>query len=321
MKALIFGVTGQDGSYLSEILLRNDIKVYGVRRRASTCNLSNLTNIKNSKFVLVEGDISDSNSVSNIISEICPDYIFNLAAQSHVHTSFEQPTNTFNVNTLGVLNILEAIRKFSPQSRLVQASTSEMFGNNYSIVEGKKIQNEDTAFDPISPYAVSKLAAHNLVRIYRDAYDIYACCAIMFNHESPRRGENFVTRKITKYVGELVKGRAKEKLQLGNLKACRDWSHAEDFMEAFRLMVLPEYPDNYVLCSNTTYSIEDFLVAAFGRVNLDWTEYVEVNPKFYRPIDVEFLQGCSNKAREKLNWEPKYDFNQLVCNMIDGDTK
>ena len=356
--ALLTGVTGQDGSYLAELLLSKNYQVVGLKRRTSTNNLNRLNKcINHPNLTVVEGEISDSGCVYDMVNKYQPDEIYNLAAQSHVGTSFEQPDFTFQVNALGPLHFLEAIRRFSPHTRFYQASTSEMFGKNYTEVndfyDGRtveaKYQNEETPFQPQSPYAVAKVAAHHLVRIYREAYDVFGCCGILFNHESERRGENFVTRKITKWIGEFsvwvdrhnisykdlvfdkdeiyIPGRTSReqgfqfpKLRLGNLEARRDWGHAEDYVEAMYLMVQQEEPKDYVIATGTTNSIRDLLDAAFQYIDIfDWENFIVIDPKFYRPAEVEYLQGLPTDAIESLGWKPKTTFEELVKTMVEYD--
>jgi len=323
--AVIFGANGQVGSYLAELMVAEDVDVIGVVRRTSTDNLGRINHLKN-KIVLVEGDITDMASVSGIITKYKPTYIFNTAAQSHVHTSFEQPLFTFQVNTLGVINILESIRKYSPHSKLLQCGTSEQFGNNweydrFSGEEEIKIQTMWTPFCPDSPYAVSKVAAHELIRIYRNAYNLFLVGAISFNHEGPRRGDNFVTKKITNYVRKLRDNPGMtEKLKLGNIHASRDWSHAKDMAYGYWLALNAKNPDDYIFCSEETHTVKEFLTVAFGVINIsDWTKYVEIDEKFLRPIDVEYLNGRCAETRKKLNWKPTYNFKQLVEEMVNGD--
>lgn len=348
--ALIFGVTGQDGSYLSELLLRKGYRVTGVNRRCSTNNTQRLTVLDHPNFNLIEGDVTDPSGINEIISKKYSE-CYNLAAMSHVGTSFEQPTLTFNINAVGVLNILEAIRKYSPQTRFYQASTSEMFGNNKNILMDKKagvsyFQDEDTPLAPASPYAVSKVAAHNLVQNYRVAYNLHASSGILFNHESPRRGENFVTRKITKWIADFfewldslnianthrhfvfdeeyiyvdnLRAAKYPKLRLGNIKSYRDWGHAADYVEAMWTMLQQQSADDYVIATGRTRSVEDFLDIAFAYVGLKYQDFIYIDPQFYRPSDVEFLCGRPQKAKEKLGWIPKNSFDGLVKEMVDSD--
>ena len=330
MKAIIFGITGQDGSYLAELLLEKDYEVVGVTRRVSVPTLNRIEHIL-PKIKIVEGDITDAFSVSNIIKEEEPDEIYNLAAQSHVGTSFKQPSLTWDVTAGGVLNILEAIRYSSRKDdiKFYQASSSEMFGKNYSLreqfVDILKYQDEKTPFAPQSPYAIAKLAAHHLVRNYRDSYGIFACSGILFNHESERRGEKFVTRKITKWIGEFVaSGMDKEfpALRLGNLDAKRDWGHAEDYVRAMWEMMQHETPNDYVVATGETHSVRDFLDVAFKRVGIDdWEDLVVIDPEFYRPSEVDYLLGIPAKAKRVLGWEPEISFEKLAERMVDSDVE
>lgn len=321
MISLITGITGQDGSYLAEYLLQFGHEVIGLSRRTSTDNTCRLTNVLNNKnFTLIEGDITDYLSVSKIIDKYQPDHIYNLAAQSHVGTSFEQPAYTWSVNAIGPMNILESVRRLSPDSRVYQASTSEMFGDNFNE---NNYQDETTPFNPNSPYGIAKLAAHEMVRMYRTAYNIFAVSGILFNHESPRRGENFVTRKITKYISGIVNSPRHptdaKKLYLGNLDASRDWSHVLDMVHGMFLMLDQDEPHDYVLCSGETHTIREFLDIAFSYVNLNWNDFVEIDPKFFRPCEVEYLCGSYKKARNELGWSPKINFENLVHEMVDSD--
>ena len=329
--ALITGITGQDGSYLAEYLLSRPTEyqlVVGLQRRSSTNNTSRVHHLlQNPSFKLEEFDLTDSVSVSNIIEKYKPDEFYNLAAQSHVATSFKQPVTTFNVNTTGVINILDAVLKLSPNTRLYQASTSEMFGSSYSVdpKTGEKYQDENTSFKPQSPYGAAKLASHNLIRIYREGYGAFCCSGILFNHESPRRGENFVTRKITKWIGEFVEsGKSKEfpKLRLGNLEACRDWGHAKDYVRAMYLMLQQDEPEDYVVCTEKTHTIREFLDMAFAAIDINnWQDYVVVDSEFYRPAEVDYLKGKSTRAFEALGWKPEISFENLVLDMVTHDTK
>jgi GDPmannose 4,6-dehydratase len=330
MKAIIFGITGQDGSYLAELLIEKGYEVVGITRRVSVPTLNRINHIL-PKIKIVEGDITDAFSVSNVIKEEEPDEIYNLAAQSHVGTSFKQPSLTWDVTAGGVLNILEAIRYSGRKDsiKFYQASSSEMFGKNYNLREGFaemiKFQDEKTPFAPQSPYAIAKLAAHHLVRNYRDSYGIFACSGILFNHESERRGEKFVTRKITKWIGEFVaSGMDKEfpKLRLGNLDAKRDWGHAEDYVRGMWQMVQHKTPDDYVVATGETYSVREFLDIAFGYVGIDdWENLVVIDPEFYRPAEVDYLLGTPTKAKRVLGWEPHISFEKLVERMVDSDVE
>lgn len=345
MKAMIFGVTGQTGSYLAELLLDKGYDVVGVSRRSSTDNTQRISSLlNNTNFELVEGDVTDCFSITNLIIKHSPTEIYNMAAQSHVATSFNQPALTWDITAGGCLNILEAIRNIDPDIKFYQASSSEMFGKNYNqSLDGKKYQNEFTPFMPQSPYAIAKLAAHHLVRNYRDSYGIFACSGILFNHESPRRGEQFVTRKITKWLGEFVAWSSKlssltldtddedvifatysgelfPKLRLGNLEARRDWGHAADYCRAIKMMMDHDTPDDYVIATGETHSIKEFLEEAFYHAGInDYRKYVTVDPKFFRPAEVDYLLGDCTKAKTVLGWEPQYSFNDLVFEMVNSD--
>ena len=330
-RAVVTGITGQDGSYISEFLLEKKYEVIGVYRRTSQPNFSRLANcVAHKKFHLVEGDLTDEGFLYRLLNDYEVDEFYNLGAQSHVKTSFDQPGTTWDVTAKGVLNCLEAIRNCSAGTKFYQASSSEMFGKNYTTVyndfgeDPLKFQNEETAFYPQSPYAIAKLAGHHLVRNYRDSYNIFACSGILFNHESERRGENFVTRKITKWLGEFIssdKDKKFPKLHLGNLDARRDWGHAEDYVKAMWLMLQQEIPDDYVVATGLTYTIKEFLEVAFSRYDLNWEKYVVIDPKFYRPAEVEFLRGSPKKAKEKLNWSPEISFYHLVERMVEHDVE
>ena len=330
MKAIIFGITGQDGSYIAELLLEKGYEVIGVTRRVSVPTLNRITHIL-PKIKIIEGDITDAFSVSNVIKEEAPDEIYNLAAQSHVGTSFKQPSLTWDVTAGGVLNILEAIRYSGRKDdiKFYQASSSEMFGKNYNLREGLaemiKYQDEKTPFMPQSPYAIAKLAAHHLVRNYRDSYGIFACSGILFNHESERRGEKFVTRKITKWIGEFVASGMDAQfpaLRLGNLDAKRDWGHAEDYVRGMWEMVQHETPNDYVVATGETHSVREFLDIAFRHIGIDdWDEFVVIDPEFYRPAEVDYLLGIPAKAKRVLGWEPEISFQQLVERMVDSDVE
>ena len=330
MKAIIFGITGQDGSYLAELLLEKGYEVIGVTRRVSVPTLNRITHIL-PKIKIIEGDITDAFSVSNVIKEEAPDEIYNLAAQSHVGTSFKQPSLTWDVTAGGVLNILEAIRYSGRKDdiKFYQASSSEMFGKNYNLREGLaemiKYQDEKTPFMPQSPYAIAKLAAHHLVRNYRDSYGIFACSGILFNHESERRGEKFVTRKITKWIGEFVASGMDTEfpaLRLGNLDAKRDWGHAEDYVRGMWEMVQHETPNDYVVATGETHSVREFLDIAFKHIGIDdWDDFVVIDPEFYRPAEVDYLLGIPAKAKRVLGWEPEISFQQLVERMVDSDVE
>lgn len=321
--ALVTGITGQDGSYLAELLLSRGYTVVGLYRRSSTSNFERINHITSSNFILEEFDLTDPSDTAYIINKYKPDELYNLAAQSHVGTSFKQPTTTFEIDTIGVINILENIRRFSPNTRFYQASTSEMFGANYTEQNGVKYQNENTAFMPQSPYAVAKLASHRMVQIYREAYGLYSCSGILFNHEGPRRGENFVTRKITSYIGRLVNKKISDsvKLKLGNLDASRDWGHAKDYVYGMYLMLQQQTANDFVLSTGQTYTVKDFIQKAFDLVDLKWEKYVEIDPELYRPCEVNFLKGDSSKAKSQLGWIPTVSFDDLVADMVNYDVK
>lgn len=320
--AVISGITGQDGSYLAELLLDQGYKVIGLYRRSSTSNFERISHVSNPFLRLEEFDLTDPSTCISIINKYKPDEFYNLAAQSHVGTSFNQPTTTFEIDTIGVINLLESIRKFSPHTKFYQASTSEMFGANYSVdSEGNKYQDENTKFLPQSPYAVAKMASHRMIQIYREAYGLYACSGILFNHESPRRGVNFVTRKITNFIGQLVSGiiSPTSKLGLGNLEASRDWGHAKDYVYGMYLMLQQQIAEDYVLSTGDTYTVQQFCEQAFSYANLNWSDHVFIDPEFYRPCEVNYLKGNSNKARSELGWLPKVSFDDLVKDMVDSD--
>lgn len=319
--ALVTGITGQDGSYMSDLLLSKDYKVVALHRRSSTNNLSRVSHLlSHPNFHLEEFDLTDPSGINQTIKNHQPQEFYNLGAQSHVGTSFKQPTTTFEIDAVGVINILEAIRHYSSHTKLYQAGTSEMFGRNFSIDSaGKKYQDENTTMLPQSPYGVAKLASYHMIQIYRAAYGLYSCCGILFNHESPRRGENFVTRKITKYIGQVVRNETSNKLELGNLDAHRDWGHAKDYVYGMWLMLQQEKPDDYVLATGETHSVKEFLLSAFELANLDYTKYVSINEDLFRPAEVDYLCGSANKAKNVLSWQPNYTFTELVKDMVNSD--
>ena len=317
-KALITGITGQDGSYLAELLLEKGYEVHGTIRRSSTINTSRIDNIiseyeSDGQLCLYYSDLLDSSSISNLISSISPDEIYNLAAQSHVAVSFSNPTFTTQVGTLGSVTLLESVRHLDSGVKFYQASSSEMYGGDY---EG--YLNENSPFDPKSPYAASKVFAHNLTKIYRDTYDLFCVNGILFNHESPRRGETFVTRKITKAFGRIAMG-IQSKLTLGNLDASRDWGYSGDYVEAMYLMMQHEKPDDWVVATGETYTVRQFAQKAFEYVDLDWEKFVETSKKYFRPNEVGYLLGDPTKAKKLLNWKPKVSFDGLVEKMVDFD--
>lgn len=319
--ALVTGVTGQDGSYMADLLLSKDYKVVALHRRSSTNNLSRISHLlSHPNFYLEEFDLTDPSGINQTISRHQPHEFYNLGAQSHVGTSFKQPTTTFEIDAVGVINILEAIRHNSPHTKLYQAGTSEMFGRNYAIdSNGKKYQDENTTMLPQSPYGVAKLASYHMIQIYRAAYNLYCCCGILFNHESPRRGENFVTRKITKYIGHVIRNETSDKLQLGNLDAHRDWGHAKDYVYGMWLMLQQDKADDFVLATGETHSVKEFLLHAFELANLDYTKYVSINEDLFRPAEVDYLCGNADKAKNILSWQPNYTFIDLVKDMVSSD--
>ena len=325
-KAIIYGVTGQDGSYLSDLLLSKEYTVYGVTRRTSFNNTLRISHLLNKKqFHLVQGDITDTSSIYRLLNEVQPDEVYNLAAQSHVGTSFNQPLLTWNVTGQGCLNILEVIRQMGNRPRFYQASSSEMFGDQYNLDNNReKYQDERTTFSPQSPYAIAKLAAHSAVSLYRRSYDLFACGGILFNHESERRGERFVTRKISRYVADLYwatqTGRSIPKLKLGNLSAKRDWGHAEDYVTAMWMMLQHDYADDFVISTGNTYSVEDYLKQALKCINIvEYMQYVEIDESLKRPSEVPYLRGISKKAERRLNWKPNITFDNLVTRMVRHD--
>jgi GDPmannose 4,6-dehydratase len=311
-KAFITGITGQDGSYLAEILLEKDYEVYGMVRRSSTFNRSRIDHLYG-RLELVYGDLGDGSSLNQLMRTIRPDEVYNLGAQSHVRVSFDMPEYTADVVALGTLRLLDAIREGDLRCRFYQASSSEMFGKVHEVP-----QNEKTEFHPRSPYAVGKLFAHWITRNYREAYGMYAVNGILFNHESPRRAESFVTRKITVAIGGILRGEQKE-LRLGNLEAKRDWGYALDYMEGAWRMLQQDEPDDYVLATGQTHSVQEFLEAAFTYAGLDWRDYVKIDPRYFRPAEVDLLVGDFSKAKEKLGWEPTVRFDELVRMMVDAD--
>ena len=325
-KAIVFGITGQDGSHLADLLLSKEYVVVGVSRRASTDNPQRIKHIlSNESFELIEGDITDAHSVINILKKHEDvDEIYNLAAQSHVAVSFKQPALTWDITGKGCLNILQSMVDLGINARFYQASSSEMFGKNYDEVDGKKFQNEETKFLPQSPYAIAKCAAHHMTRLFREGYGLHASAGILFNHEGERRGETFVTRKITKWIGDWVKsGRDPNfpKLRLGNLEAFRDWGYAGDYVEAMWMMLQQESPQDYVICTGETHTIREFLDVAFSHIDIsDWSDLVVQDPEFYRPAEVDYLRGDCSKANNVLGWRPEHSFQDLVKLMVDSDS-
>ena len=318
-KALITGITGQDGSYLAELLLSKGYEVHGIIRRASTFNTSRLEHLytdphtREAALKLHYGDLSDASALARLIGRITPDEIYNLAAQSHVRVSFDNPEYTTDITATGAVRLLEAIRETGIKPRFYQASSSEMFGKAQEIP-----QRETTPFYPRSPYGCAKVYAYWITVNYRESYGLFACNGILFNHESPRRGETFVTRKITRAVAHIVTG-LQDKLYLGNLEAKRDWGYAREYVEAMWLMLQQAKPDDYVVATGESHSVREFLEAAFAHAGLDWRKYVEIDPNYYRPTEVDLLVGDASKAKKQLGWEPKTKFNDLVKLMVDAD--
>jgi GDPmannose 4,6-dehydratase len=318
-KALITGITGQDGSYLAELLLEKGYEVHGLVRRSSSINTQRIDHIYSDPFKqttdlhLHYGDLADASSLNRAIEKIAPDEIYNLAAQSHVKVSFEIPEYTGEVTGLGTLRLLEAIRETESPARFYQASSSELYGLVQEVP-----QNEDTPFYPRSPYAVAKLYAYWIVVNYREGYGMHASNGILFNHESPRRGENFVTQKIVKAAVNIINGRQKN-LSLGNLDARRDWGYAKDYVEAMWLMLQQPTPDDYVIATGETYSIRDFLTETFNYLGLDWENYVVIDSKHFRPAEVDILIGDPSKAKRVLGWEAKTKFKELVKLMVEAE--
>jgi GDPmannose 4,6-dehydratase len=311
-RALITGITGQDGSYLAEFLLAKGYEVHGIIRRASTFTTQRIDH-EFERLHLHHGDVCDGGAMARIVREVQPDEVYNLAAQSHVRVSFDQPTYTADATGLGCLRMLEAIRDHAPQARFYQASSSELFGN------APAPQSEATPFHPRSPYACAKLFAHATTINYRESYGLHASCGILFNHESPRRGETFVTRKITRAVGRIKHG-LQERLYLGNLDARRDWGFAGDYVEAMWLMLQRDEPREYVIGTGETHTVREFCEAAFAHAGLDYRDHVEIEPRYYRPAEVDVLQADASVAAELLGWRPRADFNALVRMMVDADS-
>lgn len=312
--ALITGTTGQDGSYLSELLLVKGYRVVGIKRRTSVINTDNVDHLyDNPNFKLVYGNLTDVGSMYRILSEHKPDEVYNLAAQSHVRTSFDVPEETVDTVAMGTMRLLEACRNMVPDVRFYQASSSEMYGDN-----ADDLKNEDTRMTPASPYACAKLFGHSLVRNYRMGYGMHASSGILFNHESPRRGETFVTRKITQAVARIKVGRQKV-LKLGNLDAVRDWGFAGDYVEAMWLMLQQYASDDYVIATGECHTVQEFVEVAFGLAGLDWQKYVEIDKRLFRPHEVPHLRGDSSKAQRVLGWKPRHTFYDLVKMMYEAD--
>jgi GDPmannose 4,6-dehydratase len=320
MKALVTGSTGQDGSYLTELLLAKGYEVHGLKRRSSSFNTDRLDHLYrdlhdcDARFFLHYADLTDGSSLASLLYDLRPDEIYNLAAQSHVKVSFEVPEYTADVVASGTLRLIEAMRRTGVRCRFYQASSSEMFGS------APPPQSEATPFHPRSPYACAKLFAHNITVNYRESYGLHASSGILFNHESPRRGETFVTRKITRAVAHIKRG-IQRKLYLGNLEARRDWGYAPDYVRAMWLMLQRDAPDDYVVGTGEAHTVREFVELAFARAGLDWNEFVEIDPRYFRPAEVDYLMADASKARRALGWEPTVTFQELVRIMVDADLK
>jgi len=318
-RALITGITGQDGSYLAELLLAKGYEVYGIIRRSSSFNTARIDpiyqdpHVPNARLRLIYGDLNDASSLNKIIRTVQPDEIYNLGAQSHVRVSFDIPEYTGEVTGLGVVRMLEAIRESGLKPKFYQASSSEMFGKVQEIP-----QRETTPFYPRSPYGAAKVYTYWMTVNYREAYDVFACNGILFNHESPRRGETFVSRKITKAAARIKLGMQKE-LYLGNLDAKRDWGYAGDYIQAMWLMLQQDEPEDYVIATGETHTVRELLDLAFGYVDLDWKQHVKKDPRYYRPTEVDMLIGDASKAKKHLGWEPKVTFKELITMMVESD--
>ena len=317
-KALITGITGQDGSYLAEFLCSKDYEVHGLKRRSSSFNTNRVDHLyedaheSSARLFLHNADLTDASSLASIIAEIQPDEIYNLGAQSHVRVSFDVPVYTADVAGLGTLRLLEAIRQSKVECRFYQASSSEMFGS------APPPQNEETPFHPRSPYACGKVFGHQIAVNYRESYGMHASCGILFNHESPRRGETFVTRKITRAAAHIKLG-LQDTLYLGNLDARRDWGFAGDYVEAMWAMLQQDTPDDYVIGTGEAYSVRDFVEFAFDHAGLDWRAHVRIDPRYFRPAEVDALQADPTKAYQALGWRPRVTLQELVCMMVDAD--
>ena len=318
-RALVTGITGQDGSYLAELLLAKGYEVHGIVRRSSSFNTERIDHlyvdphIENARLRLHYGDLNDASSLHSIVAEVKPDEVYNLGAQSHVRVSFDIPEYTAEITALGAVRLLEAIRKLGVHCRFYQASSSELYGK---VVETP--QKETTPFHPRSPYAVAKAYSFYITQNYREAYGMFACNGILFNHESERRGETFVTRKITRAVGRIKHGLQQE-LYLGNLDAKRDWGHAADYVEAMWLMLQQSEPDDYVVGTGETYAVREFAEKAFAHVGLDYLDFVKIDPRYFRPAEVDLLLADPSKAKAKLGWQPKVGFDELVRRMVESD--
>ena len=314
-KAIIFGVTGQDGSYLAEFLLKKNYIVHGVKRKSSSYNTSRIDHMlsENKHFQLHYGDITDFSSINNLINSIKPDEIYNLAAQSHVRISFDQPIYTSNVTGLGTLNLLESVKLIKPNTKIYQASSSEMFGNS---IDRDGFQRETTPMNPVSPYGCAKVFSYNICRNYRNSYGMFVSNGILFNHESPRRGTNFVTNKVCKEAVKIKLGLSNE-LRLGNLDATRDWGHAKDYVKAMWEILQLDEPDDFVCATGVSHSVRELCIYVFGKLGLDWTQYVKQDEKFLRPEELHDLKGDSSKLIKTTGWTHNYTFETMLDEMID----
>ena len=313
-KALITGISGQDGSYLSEFLVKEGYEVHGIVRRHSVAENQDyrLRNVRD-EVITHYGDLLDIPSLTRIVMEVQPDEIYNLAAMSHVRISYDVPSFPIQTNGLGVLNLLEVYRNFAPKAKFYQASSSEMFGNS---VDDDGVQRLTTPMNPVSPYGCAKLLAYNLVRHYRNAYGLHACNGILFNHESPRRGSNFVTNKVVKAAVEISKGK-RDKLELGNLDSFRDWGHSKDYVRAMHKIINHKTPEEFIIATGETHSVRDLCEIVFSKLGMDYRDYVVQNPKYMRPEELKYLKGDSTKAREILDWQPDYTFETMLEEMIN----
>jgi GDPmannose 4,6-dehydratase len=313
-RALITGITGQDGSYLTEYLLEKGYEIYGVVRRLSVSENqdSRLLQIRD-KITTFYGDLLDYPSLVRIVSEVQPDEIYNLAAMSHVRVSFDMPSFTIQTNAIGVLNMLEVFRTLAPNAKFYQASSSEMFGNS---ADADGAQRLTTPMNPVSPYGCAKVMGYNLVRHYRSAYKLYACNGVLFNHESPRRGSNFVTNKVVKTAVQIKKG-LRDKLELGNMDSSRDWGHSKDYVRAMHMIINHDTPDDFIVATGVSHTVRDLCETVFTKLGLDYKDYVVQNPKYMRPEELKYLKGDSSKTREVLGWNPEYSFDKMMDEMVD----